>query len=81
MLCRKLRLSIAEKIRMQKFAGSAHENTKAMIKVMDFIADLFLSLVDWSGKRNKLVIQASQTMKINWTLKFAAHMEKLNRDW
>ena len=48
LLCRKLRLSIAEKIQMQIFAVSAHENTKAMIKVMDFISDLFFKIVDWS---------------------------------
>ena len=36
---------------MQNFDISSDENTKAMIKCMDFICDLFLQNVDWSWKK------------------------------
>ena len=44
----KLGLNFAGQKLMQVLAVLAHENTGAMIKIMDFIADLFFQLVDWS---------------------------------
>jgi len=33
---------------MQILAVLAHDNTGAIIKIMDFIADLFFQIFDWS---------------------------------